>query len=78
VAHALLVTAYHLLARGTTYRELGADYDDRRHTERVTRRAIQTLERQGYRVSLEPAQPERQTETGAFLSKNDGPPSIAA
>jgi transposase len=54
VAHALLVTAYRLLARGTTYRELGADYYDRRHTERVTRRAIQTLQRQGYRVSLEP------------------------
>jgi transposase len=47
VAHALLVTAYHLLARGTTYRELGADYYDRRHAERVARRAIQTLERQG-------------------------------
>jgi hypothetical protein len=45
----------HLLARGTTYRELGADYYDRRHAERVTRRAIQALERQGYRVILEQA-----------------------
>ena len=54
-AHAMLVTAYHLLARQTTYRELGADYFDRRHGERVTRRAVQLLERQGYRVTLERA-----------------------
>jgi transposase len=53
VAHNLLVTAYHVLARQTTYQELGADYYDRRHTERVARRAIQTLEQQGYRVTLE-------------------------
>jgi transposase len=55
VAHAMLVTAYHLLARQTTYHELGADYFDRRHGERVTRRAVQLLERQGYRVTLERA-----------------------
>ncbi len=53
VAHALLVTAYYLLSRGTTYHELGPDYYDRRHTERVARRAIQALEEQGYRVTLE-------------------------
>jgi len=55
VAHAMLVTAYHLLARQTTYHELGADYFDRRHGERVTQRAVQLLERQGYRVTLERA-----------------------
>jgi transposase len=55
VAHAILVTAYHLLAHQTTYHDPGADYYDRRHAERVRRRAIQTLERQGYRVTLEPA-----------------------
>ncbi len=55
VAHALLVTAYHVLASQTTYRELGADYYDRGHTERATRRAVQALERQGYRVTLERA-----------------------
>jgi transposase len=55
VAHSMLVTAYHLLARRTTYHELGADYFDRRHRERVARRAVQLLERQGYRVTLEPA-----------------------
>jgi transposase len=55
VAHSILVVAYHLLSRQTTYRELGAGYFDRRHAERATRRAIQVLERQGYRVRLEPA-----------------------
>jgi transposase len=55
VAHAMLRVVYHLLAEGTTYREPGADYYDRRHAQRVRRRAIQLLERQGYRVILEPA-----------------------
>ena len=53
VAHAMLVTIYHLLTRQTTYHDPGSDYYDRRHAER--RRALQTLERQGYRVTLEPA-----------------------
>jgi transposase len=53
VAHHLLITAYHVLASHTTHQELGADYYDRRHTERVARRAVQTLEQQGYRVTLE-------------------------
>lgn len=55
VAHAILVTAYHLLARAEAYRDPGADYYERRHADRVRRRAVQTLERQGYRVALEPA-----------------------
>ena len=55
VAHAMLVTAYHLLARKTAFQDPGAEYYDRRHAERVRRRAVQTLERQGYRVILEPA-----------------------
>jgi transposase len=55
VAHAMLVTVYHLLTQRTTYRELGDDYYDRRHAERATRRALETLERQGYRVTIEPA-----------------------
>jgi len=55
VAHAMLVTAYHLLDRQTEYREPGVDYFERRHAERTTRRAVRALERQGYRVTLEPA-----------------------
>ncbi len=55
VAHAMLVTVYHMLVRQTTYHDPGAEYYERRHADRVRRRAIQTLERQGYRVTLEPA-----------------------
>ena len=55
VAHSILVIAYHLLSRQTTYREFGADYFDRRHAERATRRAVRQLERLGYRVTLQPA-----------------------
>jgi transposase len=55
VAHAMLVTAYHLLDRGMDYREPGVDYFDRRHADRAKRHAIRALERQGYRVVLEPA-----------------------
>ena len=55
VAHAVLVTAYHLLARKTLYQEPGSDYYDRRHAERARHHAVQALERQGYCVILEPA-----------------------
>ncbi len=57
VAHAMLRAIYQMqmLAEGTTYREPGADYYDQRHKQRVTRRAIQLLERLGYRVTLEAA-----------------------
>lgn len=55
VAHALLVTAYHVLAAQTPYRELGADYFDRRHGERTRNRPIRALEQLGYHVTLERA-----------------------
>ena len=55
VAHALLVTIYHVVARETAYTEQGAAYFDARHAERVTQRAVRALERQGFRVVLERA-----------------------
>ncbi|HXJ77380.1 MAG TPA: hypothetical protein VMS64_01750 [Candidatus Methylomirabilis sp.] len=45
----------YLQTRRTTYHDLGAEYYDRRHVDRARRRALQTLERQGYRVTIEPA-----------------------
>jgi transposase len=54
-AHAILRTIYHLLSTKRPYQNPGADYFDRRHAERVARRAVQLLERQGYRVTLERA-----------------------
>jgi hypothetical protein len=55
VAHPILVAIYYLQTRHTTYRDLGGDYHARRHTDRVKRRVLATRERQGYRVTLEPA-----------------------
>jgi len=55
VAPAMLVIAYHVLHDRTTYRALGANYDEQRQAPRARRRAIHTLEAQGYRVVLEPA-----------------------
>jgi hypothetical protein len=52
----MVATAHHrLLARQTPDHELGADSFNRQHAERVTRRTIRALERQGYRPTLEPA-----------------------
>lgn len=54
VAHSILVIAYHLLKEGTTYRDLGHDYFDKRETARLQQRLIARLESLGLRVSVEP------------------------
>lgn len=55
VARTMLVIAYEVLARETTYQELGDAYFDRRHQEQLKRRALATLQRLGYKVALESA-----------------------
>lgn len=56
VGHTILVIVYHILhLPGTVYKELGADYFDRRNKETTARRAVKRLERLGYRVTLETA-----------------------
>jgi transposase len=57
-AHAILVSAYHMLSRGVPYQELGDDYFHRRERDRAdrhTRRLVRQLERLGHHVTLEPA-----------------------
>jgi len=54
VAHSILVIAYHLLKEGTTYRDLGHDYFDKRDTARLQQRLIARLESLGLRVTVEP------------------------
>jgi transposase len=53
VGHEILVIAHALIARGTTYQELGPGYFDRRQAERTIRRCVRTLERLGHKVTLE-------------------------
>ena len=56
VAHAILVIIWHVLATGTPYDELGADFFTRRlDPGRETRRLIAKLEALGHQVSLQPA-----------------------
>jgi transposase len=53
VAHAVLVIAYHMIKDHKVYKDLGADYFDRRNAERLRRSLVQRLERLGYGVTLE-------------------------
>jgi transposase len=56
VGHTLLVIVYHVLKRGTTYVELGADFLDRLEPERLTRQLVKRLESLGHKVTLEAVQ----------------------
>jgi transposase len=55
VGHQILEIAYYIMRDGVTYHELGADYFDRRHTERAVRRHVKQLEALGFHVSIEKA-----------------------
>ena len=54
VGHSILVIAYEMLKHQTTYNDLGANYFDERDRQAKERRLIYSLERLGYKVSLEP------------------------
>jgi transposase len=56
VGHAILVIAFHLLNRQTTYVDLGHDYFDRRSADAVRRSLVKRLQGLGHTVSLSPAQ----------------------
>ncbi len=56
VAHSMVVSAWHMLSTGETYRELGADYYTRRNDpERQVRRLTRQLEQLGFTVAVTPA-----------------------
>ena len=54
VAHTILVTMYHMLARGESYNELGGAYFDQRNVQRVVHRSVARLENLGFKVSITP------------------------
>ena len=56
VAHSLLVTIYHVLSTKRPYQELGEDYFDRLHADRLQHHRVQRLEQLGYTVTLAPKQ----------------------
>lgn len=53
VAHAILVICYHLLARQTTYQDLGPDFFERRRQEAIEQQLVRKLERLGNKVTIE-------------------------
>ena len=54
VAHKLLIAAYHMLATGETFRDLGESYLDQVTRKRSTARLVQRLSNLGYDVMLVP------------------------
>jgi transposase len=55
LAHQLLVIAFHILSRGTTFDDLGSTYFEERDRDRTSARPTRRLERLGYQVALMPA-----------------------
>jgi transposase len=53
VAHKILIAAYHMLATGADYHDLGGAYLDKISVITVTNNLVRRLERLGYRVRLE-------------------------
>jgi transposase len=57
VAHAMVVSACHMLSRNAPDQELGADYFDQRQRHQLVDRLARRLEHLGYQVQLEPRPP---------------------
>jgi transposase len=55
VAHSIVRSAFHMLARNEPYHELGGNYFDKHRREHLVDRLTRRIERLGYRVALEPA-----------------------
>jgi transposase len=54
VAHAIMVSVFHMRSRQEPYRELGANYFDERRRQFTIDRLTRRIARLGYRVHLEP------------------------
>ena len=52
IGHKILIAAYHMLATGRPYHDLGGTYLDRLEKRRTTRNLVRRLERLGYEVTL--------------------------
>jgi transposase len=57
VGHTILVTAYHLLRRPDTYREMALAPPTERQRERARQRAVAQLQALGFEVALTPTEP---------------------
>ena len=55
VGHKILIIAYYILKTGTTYKELGNDYLNRRKEGRIVKNHVKRLQDLGYTVELKKA-----------------------
>ena len=55
VGHSILIILYHILKDNTVYEDLGANYFDERDRTATLRRAVQRIEKLGYKVTVQPA-----------------------
>ena len=53
VAHSMIVVGFYLIKYDLEFKDLGADFFDRRNREHATRRAVKRLITVGYKVHLE-------------------------
>jgi transposase len=53
VAHAILVSIYHMLKNGTCYQDLGANHFDQLNERAVLSRSVARIEALGYKVTVE-------------------------
>lgn len=54
VAHAMVTAVYHMLSDGQTYRDLGADFFEKRDRDRLAESLARRLENLGFEVELRP------------------------
>jgi transposase len=55
VKHSIICAAWHMLATGELYNDLGGDYFRKRNPERQTRRLVTQLEALGHTITLQQA-----------------------
>ena len=55
VAHSILGSTWHMLKRKAHYRELGADYFQRRNFQQIVRSHVRKLEAMGFKVQIQSA-----------------------
>ena len=54
VGRSILETAFHMIQRRSTYKDLGSDYFDRRDPEKLAKRLAEPIARLGYQVNYTP------------------------
>lgn len=57
VAHSILLIAYHLIQRGTSFVDLESNYFDQRKADAIRQQLVKRLQRLGFQVTLDAISP---------------------